>query len=164
MSHRSSRATRQSLSPRNQRLLAAVTSLRPLKSADLATRAGYNAAELLHGLWALRRRGVARDACLWAPARVGAAVESLTYVTLRAAVPAGMATFEAACQADAAVTSAVALTGGADYALWSYHTDEATAQSWLRELQLRPEIARAERRDVRVVFGHLLSGAPVYRD
>ena len=72
--------------------------------------------------------------------------------------------FEAACHADRAITSAVALTGGADYALWSCHADEAAARAWLRDLHLRPEIARAERKGVRVIFGHLLPGAPVYRD
>lgn len=151
------------MSPRAGHVLAAVTSLRPIAAEAVAAKAGLTVHETLHRLWSLRATGVAQLTCLWAPSRAGQAVQSLTYVTLRLSVPDAVHTFDAYCLAERAITAAVALTGGADYALWTSHGHERSARDWVRDLMLRPEVGRVQTKGVKVRFGHLLQGAPVYR-
>lgn len=153
---------RPALSAAAQARLLSAASMRGARFPDLVEAAGWPTIRCAQKLSLLRSVGLAASGALCFPAKAGRPLEVQSYVTLASTSSAAIAAFETYCRDDEAIASAVALTGDADYSLWSFHADAATARTWSWALSLRPEIGRSTSRTMRILFGHTLAGAPLF--
>ncbi|HEY8572859.1 hypothetical protein [Phenylobacterium sp.] len=149
------------LRPKTQRLVACAA-MRGQSTEAVAARLGWSVRAVGQQLSELRARGLARWAHVVCPERLGNSICLLSYVSLRSVEPADTDAFEDWCREDTFVTQAVLLAGRWDYALWSWHRDTRSASNWLRLVESRAEVGRCDTRVVRVLFGHVLDGAPVF--
>lgn len=152
--------TRLAYSTRHRRLAARVT-MRVIRATDLAAALRISLARLGVYLSNLRDLGVAISGAVYFPARAGRPVEALTYVTVETSCPEALRRFEAYCQDDPLISTAVAITGRFDYALWSFHADPRAARDWSHRLELRDEVRRAHTETVRILFGHTFEGGVI---
>jgi hypothetical protein len=122
---------------------------------------GIGPVTLGHRLSILRSQGLARSVRTFDPGALGRPHQSICLVSLRLSWPDAIATFEAACKADDAVTAAARICGRFDYQLTTFHSDVRAAHAWRRAMEERPEVHRVEQRSVRLLFGHDLLGLPL---
>ena len=144
------------------RRLLGGASMRGAALADLAERLGWSRETFGRRLSALRRSGAGEVVHVYHPEAAGLPLQRMTDVRLRAHDAATAAAFEAWCHTEPAIKHAWAVAGRWDYHLCSYHDGPQAADVWSRRLTERAEVLACAGRDVRVLFGHGLAGAPVF--